>query len=84
MLVGLTASHTRSHVIRAILEGVAFSLRDTFTIFKEINVPVKTIRLGGGGALGERLSGGRFKRTFTDKKSRRSRQKKALPTGLQF
>jgi xylulokinase len=50
MLVGLTASHTRAHVIRAILEGVAFSLRDTFTIFQEINVPVKTIRLGGGGA----------------------------------
>ncbi|MGA9799912.1 MAG: xylulokinase [Terriglobales bacterium] len=49
-LVGLTASHTRDHVIRAILEGVAFSLRDTFTIFKEIGVPAKTIRLGGGGA----------------------------------
>jgi xylulokinase len=50
MLVGLTASHTRAHVIRAILEGVAFSLRDTFTIFQEIEVPVKSIRLGGGGA----------------------------------
>jgi xylulokinase len=50
MLFGLTASHTRAHVIRAILEGVAFSLRDTFTIFQEIQVPVKTIRLGGGGA----------------------------------
>ena len=50
MLVGLTASHTRDHVVRAILEGVAFSLRDTFTIFKEIEVPVETIRLGGGGA----------------------------------
>jgi xylulokinase len=50
MLVGLTASHTRAHIIRAILEGVAFSLRDTFTIFREIEVPVKTIRLGGGGA----------------------------------
>ncbi len=50
MLFGLTASHTRGHVIRAILEGVAFSLRDTFTIFKEMEVPVKTIRLGGGGA----------------------------------
>ena len=50
MLVGLTASHTRDHVIRAILEGVTFSLRDTFTIFKEIEVPVETIRLGGGGA----------------------------------
>ena len=50
MLVGLTASHTRSHVIRAILEGVAFSLRDTFTIFREMEVPVTKIRLGGGGA----------------------------------
>jgi xylulokinase len=49
-LVGLTASHTRDHVIRALLEGVAFSLRDTLTIFKEIEVPVETIRLGGGGA----------------------------------
>ncbi len=50
MLVGLTASHTRAHVIRAIMEGVAFSLRDTFMIFQEIAVPVGTIRLGGGGA----------------------------------
>jgi xylulokinase len=50
ILVGLTASHTRAHIIRAILEGVAFSLRDTLTIFEEIEVPVRTIRLGGGGA----------------------------------
>jgi xylulokinase len=50
MLCGLTASHTRAHVIRAILEGVAFSLRDTFTIIKEMDVPATIIRLGGGGA----------------------------------
>jgi xylulokinase len=49
-LVGVTASHTRADVIRAILEGVAFSLRDTFSIFGEMNVPVKSVRLGGGGA----------------------------------
>lgn len=49
-LVGLTSSHTRAHVVRAILEGVAFSLRDTFTLFREMNVPVSSIRLGGGGA----------------------------------
>jgi len=49
-LVGLSASHTRAHVVRAILEGVAFSLRDTFTIFEEMSVPVQKIRLGGGGA----------------------------------
>jgi xylulokinase len=49
-LIGLTASHTRAHIIRAILEGVAFSLRETFTIFREMNVPVNRIRLGGGGS----------------------------------
>jgi xylulokinase len=49
-LVGLTASHKRAHVVRAIMEGVAFSLRDSFTIFQEMQVPVKNIRLGGGGA----------------------------------
>lgn len=51
-LVGLAANHTRSHVVRAILEGVAFSLRDTLTIFEEMKVPVNSIRLGGGGARG--------------------------------
>jgi xylulokinase len=49
-LVGLTASHTRGHVIRAVMEGVACSLKDTFTIFGEMNIPVTSIRLGGGGA----------------------------------
>jgi xylulokinase len=49
-LIGLAANHTRGHIVRAILEGVTFSLRDTFTIFDEMNVPVEVIRLGGGGA----------------------------------
>ena len=49
-LVGITPSHHRGHIIRAILEGVAFSLKDSFSIFEEMNVPVKQIRLGGGGA----------------------------------
>jgi len=48
--IGLAASHTRAHMIRAILEGVAFSLRDTFTVFQELKIPVDRIRLGGGGA----------------------------------
>ena len=49
-LVGITPSHHRSHIVRAILEGVAFSLKDSFSIFEEMKVPVKQIRLGGGGA----------------------------------
>jgi xylulokinase len=48
--VGLTASHTKAHMIRAVLEGVAFSLRDSLEIFKELRVPIERIRLGGGGA----------------------------------
>jgi len=43
-------SHTRAHIVRALLEGVAFSLRDTLTIFAEMRVPVDTTRLGGGSA----------------------------------
>ena len=49
-LIGLTASHSRAHIIRAIMEGVAFSLRDTFTLFAEMGLPVTDVRLGGGGA----------------------------------
>ena len=49
-LVGITASHTRAHVVRAILEGVAFSLRDSFEILKEMGVPAQNVRLAGGGA----------------------------------
>jgi xylulokinase len=48
--VGLTAGHTRGHLVRAVLEGVAYSLKDTFSIFAELEIPVKGVRLGGGGA----------------------------------
>ena len=50
--VGINASTTRAHYIRAVLEGVAYSLKDTFTLFAELGIPVETIRLGGGGARG--------------------------------
>ena len=49
-LVGLSGSHTKAHVFRAVLEGVAFSLKDSFSIFEEMKVPVNHVRLGGGGA----------------------------------
>jgi xylulokinase len=48
--VGLTESHTRGHLVRAVMEGVAFSLRDSIEIFRELGAPIDTIRLGGGGA----------------------------------
>lgn len=50
--IGLTASHTRAHLVRAVLEGVAYSLRDSLEIFRELGIPVSEIRLSGGGARG--------------------------------
>jgi xylulokinase len=50
--VGITASTTAAHFVRAVLEGVAFSLRDTFTLFSELGIGYNRIRLGGGGARG--------------------------------
>jgi xylulokinase len=48
--VGLTASHSRAHLTRAVMEGVAFSLRDALEIFKATGAEISSIRLGGGGA----------------------------------
>ena len=50
VLLGLSANHTRAHVARAVLEGVAFSLRDSLSIFSALGVPIRQLRLGGGGA----------------------------------
>jgi xylulokinase len=50
MWFGLTAAHTRAHLIRSILEGVAFSLRDSLEIFRELEIPVEQIRASGGGS----------------------------------
>ena len=50
--VGISTIHTGPHFVRAVLEGVAYSLKDTFTLFAELGIPVSGIRLGGGGARG--------------------------------
>jgi xylulokinase len=49
-LVGLTLRHARGHLVRAILEGVTYSLRDCLEIMAEQGVAVTQIRATGGGA----------------------------------
>ncbi len=51
--IGLTASHKRAHLVRSVLEGVAYSLRDSLTIFRDLGITPTEIRLSGGGAKGE-------------------------------
>lgn len=48
--MGLTARHTRADLIRAVLEGVTYSLRDCLELLREIEVPVEEVRASGGGA----------------------------------
>ncbi len=48
---GLSLFHDRFQMVRAVLEGVAFSLRRLIDICRELDVPVQEIALSGGGAL---------------------------------
>ena len=48
--VGLTLAHTRGHLIRAIMEGVVYSMRDSLEIIEGLGVPVRQIRASGGGS----------------------------------
>jgi xylulokinase len=48
--VGLTLKHSRGHMVRAILEGVTYSLRDCLSIIEEQGVTMSQIRASGGGA----------------------------------
>jgi len=47
---GITLRSDRAHFVRAVLEGVAYGLRDSFGILEEMGVPIKQVRASGGGA----------------------------------
>jgi xylulokinase len=47
---GLTLAHRRPHMLRAVIEGVAFSLRYLLDIFAALGVALDSIALAGGGA----------------------------------
>ncbi|MGB1287485.1 MAG: xylulokinase [Aggregatilineales bacterium] len=49
--IGLTSRHTKAHMTRAVLEGVAFGLKDAFTLIDNAGLPDKfEVRISGGGA----------------------------------
>ena len=48
--VGLTLAHSRGHLVRSVLEGVTYSMRDSLEIFRGLDIPVKQIRASGGGS----------------------------------
>jgi xylulokinase len=51
--VGLTLRHRRAHLTRAVLEGVAFSMKDCFSLLQGAGLgTVDEVRIAGGGAKG--------------------------------
>ena len=48
--IGLTNSHKRADLIRAIIEGVSYSQRDCLDIIESLGVAVNSVRASGGGA----------------------------------
>ena len=48
--IGLTAKHTRADMIRSVIEGVCFSLKDCLDLIEQMGMEVNIVRVAGGGA----------------------------------
>ena len=48
--IGLTAKHTRADLIRALIEGVAYSQKDGLDLVAALGVNAASVRVSGGGA----------------------------------
>ena len=47
---GLTVRHSRPHMIRSVLEGVAYGLRDSLELVRATGLEIGQVRASGGGA----------------------------------
>ncbi len=48
--IGITAKHTRGDLLRALIEGVSFSLKDCLDLVSALGVEIQSVRVSGGGA----------------------------------
>jgi xylulokinase len=48
--VGLSLRHSRQHMARSVFEGVAYAMRDSLEIMRDMGVPITEVRASGGGA----------------------------------
>ena len=48
--VGMSMDTTRADMVQSIFEGVAFGLRDSLEVARELGIPLTTTRICGGGA----------------------------------
>jgi xylulokinase len=48
--IGLSLRHKRAHMIRSVMEGATYGMRDCLEIIDGMNIPISEIRVSGGGA----------------------------------
>ena len=48
--IGLTVRHGRGHLIRSILEGASYAMRDSLELIREMGAAINQVRVSGGGA----------------------------------
>jgi xylulokinase len=48
--IGIHAGTTRAELVRSVMEGATFAMNDVLTVFREMGVSIRQIRLSGGGA----------------------------------
>jgi xylulokinase len=48
--IGLTVRHGRAHLIRSVLEGATFAMRDSLELIREMGVAIDEVRVSGGGS----------------------------------
>jgi xylulokinase len=48
--IGLSLSHTRGHMVRALMEGVAYNMQNTLSLLQEVGQTASEIRVSGGGS----------------------------------
>ena len=51
--LGLTVRHDKAHLVRAVLEGVAYGLRDSLELVRAFGLEIEQVRASGGGARSE-------------------------------
>ena len=48
--IGLSVRHGRPHLIRSVMEGASYAMRDSLELIREMGVTIEQVRVSGGGA----------------------------------